>query len=330
MAERSMPLVDIALFIEWASLYQCPRDPHQEAAFDRALTSVDLWFAHADTMVWSLTKVPEKLVQYQDRGWPMFEHTISGLLTERTKLMDIGKLNENCTDWFATCNKCTVDRQPLLTPASFEAQLAKKTFGNGADRITVNAIYESIFTEVMESTTMLEFIGLGWGSKQIKNILDALPFCFDVLSKLMLNGNQLGLEGAAALAKHLPQLACLHELRLKACCLGDIGAEALAPGLVACPALAILDLGANEIGPKGAAAIAASIPVCQELTTLWLNSNDLGEEGAKALVPAVGRCEPLRTLHIRKAGVQSTVGAGAKLMEAWRKAGKETKSLHLD
>jgi len=171
---------------------------------------------------------------------------------------------------------------------------------------------------------------LGWDSTQVKQILEVLPFCCGVLSKLLLNGNQFGLEGAVTLAKHLPQLACLRELRLKTCCLGDSGAEALAPGLIACPSLATVDLGSNEIGPTGAAAIAASIPVCQELTTLWLNSNDLGEEGAKALVAVMGQCRPLQTLHIRRAGIQSTIGAGAQLMEAWCKAGKEAKYLHLD
>ena len=63
---------------EWrphtAHLYsrQKERDDEQQAAFDRALQSMDLLYAHQETMVWRMTRLLEGYAgakPYSERGW---------------------------------------------------------------------------------------------------------------------------------------------------------------------------------------------------------------------------------------------------------------------
>ena len=65
---------DIALFLDWCSLYQGPtRTDTEQESFKRALKDVNLWYAHCLTYVWLLTMVPKGVKPYKKRGWPRFE-----------------------------------------------------------------------------------------------------------------------------------------------------------------------------------------------------------------------------------------------------------------
>ena len=51
---------------------QKERNQEQQAAFDRALQSMDLLYAHQETMVWRMTRLLDGYPNaklYADRGW---------------------------------------------------------------------------------------------------------------------------------------------------------------------------------------------------------------------------------------------------------------------
>ena len=91
------------------------------------------------------------------------------------------------------------------------------------------------------------------------------------LTSLYLGGNQIGAEGARALAS----LSTLTLLDLGGNQIGDDGAQALA----LLSALTSLHLGGNQIGDEGARALAS----LSALTSLYLGGNQIGDDGAQAL-----------------------------------------------
>jgi hypothetical protein len=79
------------------------------------------------------------------------------------------------------------------------------------------------------------------------------------LTKLILDGNSIGDEGAKAIARALETNTVLTELFLSY----------------------------NSIGDEGAKAIAQALETNTTLTTLWLSNNSIGVEGAKACLYAL-------------------------------------------
>ena len=94
------------------------------------------------------------------------------------------------------------------------------------------------------------------------------------LTTLNLDRNDIGAEGATAIAQHLTNLTTLNLDRNG---IGDEGATAIAQHLTN---LTTLNLDLNDIGDEGATAIAQHLT---NLTTLNLDRNDIGAEGATAI-----------------------------------------------
>merc|ERR1740129_901807 len=87
-------------------------------------------------------------VKAQERGWPVFERGVSGLITPYYAFFDIGSFTEEaCREWFDMSEICTASRQLPLTPLEFTAVLETKTFTSGADRDVVRKKYEQTFIE---------------------------------------------------------------------------------------------------------------------------------------------------------------------------------------
>ena len=95
-----------------------------------------------------------------------------------------------------------------------------------------------------------------------------------VLTTLCLLDNNIGAEGAKAIAEALKVNAVLTELRLVLTKIGDEGAMAIAEALKVNAVLTTLNLGYNSIGVEGAMAIAEALKVNTVLTELGLQSND--------------------------------------------------------
>jgi Leucine Rich repeat len=106
------------------------------------------------------------------------------------------------------------------------------------------------------------------------------------LCRLDLSTNELGLEGALALA--VTSWPVLRDLRLRRCGLDDAAIKALARADFR--SLRDLDLSYNSIGPSGAVALASSARL-QNLWRLNLHDNFIGDAGLIALArsPALAR-----------------------------------------
>lgn len=312
--EITMPLDDLAFFIDWCSLYQRPRTAQEDAAFGRGLGAVNVWYAHEETMVWLLTKVPSGVVPYNLRGWPTFEKALSGMLTDSVKLLDIGQCDDNCAVWFTSSEVARIVRTPPLVPTAFAAELSAKTFTNNADHGFVEKKYADTFSEVMGSAQHLLFAGLRWSPDQICRVAEALAYSPELVV-LTLDRNNVGRAGALALAKSLPTCTKLKVIILNSTSLDDESVIALAPVLSCSPVLEAIELTDNEIGPAGITALARGIRHCTSLGSLYIGENPIGDEGAFALAEVIPFCTSMRYLDLQDAGLGQA--AQKTLREAW-------------
>ena len=73
--------------------------------------------------------------------------------------------------------------------------------------------------------------------------------------------------------------------------IGADGAAALAERLKSCNNLQALHLYRNNIGADGAAALAERLKSCNNLQALYLNRNNIGADGAAALAEGLKSCK---------------------------------------
>ena len=126
------------------------------------------------------------------------------------------------------------------------------------------------------------------GPEGAKAIADALK-SGTAVSHLRLDGNDIGDEGAIAIAEALQSgISVVTDLNLRYNQIGKEGAIAIAKALKSGTVLTTLHLGSNNIGDDGARAIAGALSSgTSVLTTLGLGSNKIGDDGAKAIAGAL-------------------------------------------
>ncbi|WP_444461475.1 COR domain-containing protein [Rhodobacter capsulatus] len=118
------------------------------------------------------------------------------------------------------------------------------------------------------------------------------------LTRLELNGSQIGDAGAQAIAQGLTGLT---RLELNGSQIGDAGAQAIAQSLTG---LTRLELNGSQIGDAGAQAIAQGLT---GLTRLFLDHNQIGDAGAQAIAQSLSGLTQLSLDHnqIGDAGAQA-------------------------
>lgn len=324
-SRRNEPNMDVAIFIDWCSLHQEPRSEQEQASFLRSLSHIGLWFAHRETHVWLLSRTPDGVRSYEDRGWPALERAISQMITPREKVLDIGKLDRSCQYWKRTSEVCQMRALPPLSPEFFTKQLALKVFTKISDQAFVEKSYRQVFEDVMGSLPEMNWTGCGWREEEARHLAETLPKC-ERLEHLDLTGNQLanggtikiasvitncmrlkhlGLaanriadDGAVEIASSLPGCRRLQKLGLARNLIGDRGAQKLANAIPHCQQLEELDLGGNEIGEVGAENLAVALPLCKRLGLLGLFENQISNNGAERLAAALPQCRKLHELHL--------------------------------
>ena len=126
------------------------------------------------------------------------------------------------------------------------------------------------------------------------------------LSKLNLKNNQIGDEGAKAIARAIeknPQIP-LQQLWLQNNQIGAEGAKAIALAIEKTPQIPLqqLDLGYNKIGAEGVTAIARAIGKTPQIPLQQLNlgCTQIGDEGAKVIARAIEKNPqiPLQQLNL--------------------------------
>ena len=103
------------------------------------------------------------------------------------------------------------------------------------------------------------------------------------LTKLLLDGNVIGVEGAKALARGIRDNETLTNLHLSDCQIMEDGAKELSKSLENKRNLLVLDLTNNKIMSDGCVAVCKSIQTQSTLRELLLSQNFIGPGGAKAV-----------------------------------------------
>ena len=132
------------------------------------------------------------------------------------------------------------------------------------------------------------------------------------IEEMCFHGNNIGAEGAVALADGLKSCSNLQYLDLSANNISAEGAVALADGLKSCCNLRHLDLSDNNIGAEGAVALADGLKPCCNLRHLDLCTNNIGTEGAVSLADGLKSCSNLQVMYL------STNNIGAEAEAAIR------------
>lgn len=352
---RSYPDKDLAVFIDWCSLYQEPRSPEHQERYERSLDNISLWYAHVDTHVWLMTRVPDGVRPYRDRGWPTFERALSHLITPREKVLDLGLITTRGPDWEHLVKVCTtpslagapmrpgpaatamamaasslrrplLPRQPVpLLPDILIEELRRKHFTSVSDRAFLERAYRRTFEDVMSHRRRLGYCAESWGDGEAGLLSDILPHC-DRLEDLDLPRNLFGDVGASKLASAISCCARLKRIGLAHNRIADKGAAELAEVLPCCLRLRHLDLAHNLIGDHGAQALAGQVPHCPQLMELDLSGNDIGEEGAEKLAEAIPYCKRLERLHLFENQISNS---GAERLAAVLPQCRGLQELHL-
>ena len=139
---------------------------------------------------------------------------MSNLVKDAFYVLDLAKFDESVRDLGDVITGCAAKRAPPLAPPVFKEDLSTKTFTSPkADRETVGNLYEKEFDEKLGEATDLDYRNLQWTDEDVVKLCGAIATGKLVkLKVLVLNNNQIGDAGVAALAEvagKLPQLGRL-------------------------------------------------------------------------------------------------------------------------
>ena len=128
---------------------------------------------------------------------------------------------------------------------------------------------------------------LDWVYKNVENVLGAdktKQLRDGLLTKIYLNWNNIGVEGAKAIGEALKVNTSLTKIYLDN--IGDEGAKAIGEALKVNTSLTEIYLWENKIGDEGARAIAEALKRNTSLTKIDLRENKIGDEGIQLLKDA--------------------------------------------
>jgi hypothetical protein len=204
-AQQRFPSEGFAVFIDWCSLPQRnaagERTAAELEAFARAISKMQLWYAHEQTLVYMLTATPpswgDDATPYHDRGWPTFERRIT-MFNKRQS----ARAWANVVDVGLPKGQRSEAAVPL-TEEAFASLLDRKAFTNGADKSFVSKLYNDTLKMAFGMAMTLRYVGMRWGDDEMEQLALVLPQCRQLI--------RLNFKGAhnrftAASAKILAQL----------------------------------------------------------------------------------------------------------------------------
>ena len=182
------------------------RTPEQRESFKRGLGSVNIFYAHAKTLVVLATEA-HRTLKYNDSGWPFFEFSISllpgkptngaiflpeanrwieencGLQLEKVPAMDEIQKNNASYYWLLESNR-RGERILPLTPEAFAPQVRQKTVTNGADTELLVVKYRETYEAVVRPTTRFELSNMASSATPAhwrSFLREVLPRCVDLV-----------------------------------------------------------------------------------------------------------------------------------------------------
>ena len=195
----------------WGSLHQKGADGKrkepEKAAFDTALETMGIWYAHRLTTTVILSELPPGWPRSAEdapffpeegwlrgKGWPSFERAVSGMIKRET-----GDSFRRIVDPAVPRGFGSGYRAPPMHPREFAAELSRKVFTNGADCEVVARLYADAFCTALGEARELEFRVLQWKDADAEAFATVLPLVRHV-ETLDLSANPIGTRGFAALA----------------------------------------------------------------------------------------------------------------------------------
>jgi len=328
-------LLDCAVFLDWACLFQEPRSRAEEDSYQRSLKDMNCWYCHRLIYKVQVPGVPE------DRGWPTVQRAMS-LMASHKKVLDLGNMGtRKAGDWTGAEHKCGCDGKPPPVPKIFSNTLDELVFTKESDRALAKKKYQEAFFALVGSREILTYTELNWGPRDAQGFA-AVLLCCPWLKELDLGGNKIGDKGVDNLAPNLGRLdnleiLCLHENDIGdegAVCLAtaiaqlknlskliifsnrirQVGARSIAKSFQDCPKLKVLAFGDNQFGDKGCEYLAMQLPKLKELESISFAGNDMGYVAMQSLVEVLPKCRnvweiSVHTNRIDDAGLELLAGA---------------------
>jgi len=289
---------EAAVFLDWCSLPQEPRSKSDMESFKLSLANINIWYIHQSTVVWMLTQVPEGVLEYDLRGWPVFERAVSSMIKASWKALDFAPF---CDDWETSMcyyqqgaknvvDLCRAARFPPIHPEQFARILSSKRFTNGADKVFVSRKYAQTFLDVMGRVDKLQWSEAGFGVlEHLRHVSRALPLCTALL-ELDLSCNRI--VDVSPLAMGLSNSSTLQSLVL---CMNRIADVSPMSRLLSLRTLQTLDLSWNRIVSFSPLAEALSAEGALETLNLsWNRITRVDIKAAASLVDSRLRCLDLR------------------------------------
>ncbi|KJE90509.1 hypothetical protein CAOG_01819 [Capsaspora owczarzaki ATCC 30864] len=144
--------------------------------------------------------------------------------------------------------------------------------------------------------------------------------------RLFLYDNQVGVDGALAIAEAIKVNTSLTELSLVKIDLGDAGARAIAEAIRVNRTLTELNLSRNQIGPVGAQSLAAALKVNKKVEVLFLAANQFGDAGLQEIAEMLFVNKTLEMIYLH----ENQIGdAGAPAVAEALEVNKTLKELKL-
>ena len=179
------PPKKFAVFLDWTALPQKvngqERNAEDKAAFDDALSCMQVWYAHMLTTVLLLTGKQEGVsLSYQDRGWPTFERLVSMILTPNTDIVwpmivDVGAMPDDAEEM---PNDGYCKRLVPMSVDRFAETMREKKFTNGADCELVIRLYKKTLESVLGKAPKIHMAqNKRWGDAEMRELVEVLPMC---------------------------------------------------------------------------------------------------------------------------------------------------------
>lgn len=318
------------MFWDFASLPQKgpdgKRTPEEKEIFKRGLGAMAHLYGSKNTTVLLQKAQPEGMeTPYDDRGWCLFEATVSNILKHATLRVEIS--GEDAKE---------ADRASLLHPSTMSNRLRKKVFTNGKnERHFVAQKYEEFFYQAAGTVKILWFDNhssgwddeerpSGWDDEEMMELSKCLPHYVQG-ERLLLARNQFSDEGLSWVLEILPRLKHMMVLNLDGCtnisgmsfqalvecpmpsmrilglrgtALKDDGLAMVASSLPSFPGLKVLCLAeCVGIGSPGFSALARQLP--EGLEELYLGESALDDERMQSLLEKLPALQQLRRLDFR-------------------------------
>ena len=199
-----------AVFLDWTALPQKvngqERNAEDKAAFDEALSCMQVWYAHMLTTVLLLTGKQEGVsLSYQDRGWPTFERLVSMILTPNTPnvwpmIVDVGAMPDGA-EVMPDDGYCK--RLVPMTVDRFAATMREKKFTNNADVEVVIGLYKKTVESVLGKAPNLKMLkNKHWGDAEMRELVEVLPLCAEAtLLDIGISFHEVTAEGVGVLTR---------------------------------------------------------------------------------------------------------------------------------